>query len=415
MIDPRRPKRDPTPYQKKTGYWYIYFYHRGRTPRVKWVATGIQSRYFKDWRAHIPRSVHVLADQWGRLWREGGYDPWEDEKPGTVTVRKAAEIYLKERNVSPTTIETYRRTLEPFIASLTPGLSVAAVGPKHIRKYVTQPDHKSTTQEIYFNRLRTFFKYCLRKKWIYEDPTEKVDKPAAEQAERRIFLPSEFADIVGAAESDLKTNPQREVVIDAYNLAVATGMRLSELCSRTWGDYDEKRNLIRVDTQPAAGFTCKTDGSRRNIPLFPRALQVLDRRRELRISEDPSEPILLSPRPQVGSPFVYGDWVSRCFTEHRKDSGLPEGTMHDLRHTFTTYALALGIPESKVMKMTGHVKFDTVARYTHIVDELLQEAPANALAQFLPGYESERKPRLLRRIAAFMAGEECEEEPSVLE
>lgn len=77
--------------------------------------------------------------------------------------------------------------------------------------------------------------------------------------------------------------------------------------------------------------------------------------------------------------------------------------IHSLRHTFITYALALGIPESKVMAMTGHVKHDTIARYTHMVEELLQEAPGAALARYLPGYETNRQPVLLRDIAAFLA------------
>lgn len=71
-------------------------------------------------------------------------------------------------------------------------------------------------------------------------------------------------------------------------------------------------------------------------------------------------------------------------TEHRDTAGFPEGTIHDLRQSFTTYVLALGLPESKVMKLTGHVKHDTIAKYTHIIDELLQEAPDEALARHLP-------------------------------
>ena len=59
------------------------------------------------------------------------------------------------------------------------------------------------------------------------------------------------------------------------------------------------------------------------------------------------------------------------------------------------------------MAMTGHTKYDTVRRYTHMVDELLQEAPAAALARYLPGYVPEREPRLLREIAAFMAGSDA--------
>ena len=104
-----------------------------------------------------------------------------------------------------------------------------------------------------------------------------------------------------------------------------------------------------------------------------------------------------------GRRYLDADWISKRLTQHRKQARLASGTLHSLRHIFITYALALGIPESLVMAMTGHTKYDTVRRYTHMVDELLQEAPAAALAWYLPGYDAGRKLRLTREIAALLA------------
>lgn len=391
MSDPRRPKRDPYPYQQPNGYWYILFSQLGKSR--KWVATGIESRYFKDWKAHVPAVVNELASTWGRLWRDGRYDPWEDERPGRVTAEQTVATYLSQKNVAPSTVKAQRTTLEPFIAQFSAGFAVTGIQPKHVRKFVSRPDLKPSPREAYYNILRTFFSYCLEKKWIYDDPMSQVDRPTGGDESRTVFLPREYKRIMRAAHHDAASNSQRDVVLDAYDLAVTTGMRVGELCSRTWADIDLDRRLLRVDDQPICGFKVKTAPSRRNIPLFPRALAVFARRQELRISEDVNEPILISPRPKVGSVFLLADWLSRRFTEHRDAAGFPEGTIHDLRHSFTTYVLALGVPESKVMKMTGHVKYDTIAKYTHIIDELLQEAPDEARARHLPGYKRTQKPR----------------------
>lgn len=219
-------------------------------------------------------------------------------------------------------------------------------------------------------------------------------------------MPAELDRILIAISEDVKKRPERDVCLDAHEMYALTGMRLSELCSRVWDDVDLHRNTIRIDDQPICNFKPKNEASKRTVPLFPRARAVLQRRHEKRISENPLEPVLLAPRHHRGNPFVSGDWLSRTFTEYRDRAGLPAGTVHSLRHTFITYALALGIPESKVMKMSGHTKHDTIARYTHIVEELLQEAPDAALARYLPGYEVSRQPRLLREMATFMAGDE---------
>jgi hypothetical protein len=72
--------------------------------------------------------------------------------------------------------------------------------------------------------------------------------------------------------------------------------------------------------------------------------------------------------------------------------------------------LALGVPESKCMRMVGQVKYDTLAVYTHMIEELLQESPGAALARYLRGRERE-EPVLLREMALFMDGQPLPEKP----
>lgn len=55
----------------------------------------------------------------------------------------------------------------------------------------------------------------------------------------------------------------------------------------------------------------------------------------------------------------------------RENTVLPEGTNHSLRHTFITYALKVGVPDSKVIKMAGHAKLYTPGKYTRVFERLL--------------------------------------------
>jgi integrase len=279
--DPRRPQHDAKPRQRKSGYWSILFYQKFRSPKQNWVPTGIQSRYLDNWKAHVPAEVNRLLVEWTRLWREGKYDPWDDEPPGQVTTKEAIDRFLADHEGAESTKKSYRTTLEPFVAMLSEGLPVASVQSKHVKRYVTQEHLSRLTPRAYFNRLRMFFGYCLEKHWIFEDPIAKVTAPDEPRgSSRSIFLPREFERIMMVAKSDAILNRDREVCSDAYELAMATGMRVGELRSRAWGDIDFERGLIRVDDQPAAGgFTVKNDPSHRGIPMWPRALEILKRSR----------------------------------------------------------------------------------------------------------------------------------------
>lgn len=402
--DPRRPRRDPRLEQKPNGYWYVLFNQRGK-PR-KWVATGIQSRYYDNAAAHVPSEVNELLVYWKHLWRENKYDPWEDEVPGRITVKQAIDRFIADHEGTDSTKKSYRTTLEPFMELLSDGVPVAAVEAKHVKRYVTQEHLSGLTPRAYFNRLRMFFAYCLEKHWIFDDPTVKVTPPAEPRgSSRSIFLPREFERIMTAAQSDVILRPDREVCLDAYELAMATGLRVGELCSRAWQDVDFRRNTIRVDDQPAAEFTVKNDPSRRIVPLWPRAESILRRRHANRISEDQMEPVFLAPRHKTSkTPFLNLDWLSKRFTEHREMAGVAEGVIHSCRHSFISYCLALSVPESKVMRFVGQVKYDTLAVYTHMLEELLQEAPGAALSRYLPGRER-KEPVLLTEIALFMDGQ----------
>lgn len=53
--------------------------------------------------------------------------------------------------------------------------------------------------------------------------------------------------------------------------------------------------------------------------------------------------------------------------------GLSGVRIHDLRHSFASFALAQGIPLAAIGKLLGHANVNTTARYAHLADEYLQK------------------------------------------
>jgi integrase len=63
--------------------------------------------------------------------------------------------------------------------------------------------------------------------------------------------------------------------------------------------------------------------------------------------------------------------------------GLPEITLHDLRHTAATIALLAGVHPTVVGERHGHASTQiTLDRYSHVL-ESMQEAAADAIGRFL--------------------------------
>ena len=50
----------------------------------------------------------------------------------------------------------------------------------------------------------------------------------------------------------------------------------------------------------------------------------------------------------------------------RKEAGLEDVRLHDLRHSFASRALALGESLPMIGKLLGHAKVQTTARYAHL-------------------------------------------------
>ena len=58
----------------------------------------------------------------------------------------------------------------------------------------------------------------------------------------------------------------------------------------------------------------------------------------------------------------------------RKETGLDDVRLHDLRHTVASQAVARGIPLSTVARMLGHADPRMTLRYAHVGDRDLQAA-----------------------------------------
>jgi integrase len=136
--------------------------------------------------------------------------------------------------------------------------------------------------------------------------------------------------------------------------ALATGMRLGEICALRIEDVDLKRKtaLIRDRKDPRNKI-----GNNQTVPLLPAAVEIL-------------KPVI--GERETGSVFgVQADSVSTAFTRACKQTDPPIADLHfhDLRHRATAQFFRMGLDIPRVALLTGHKTWTMLRRYTSIKPE----------------------------------------------
>ena len=143
-------------------------------------------------------------------------------------------------------------------------------------------------------------------------------------------------------------------------LLIQCGCRVSELLHAEWSHFDLERRLWRIPQS-------KT-GKARFVPLSQGALDL--------IAELPRYkgcPYLI-PNPKTLKPWV-GIFMS--WDTARKQAGLADVRLHDLRHSFASLLINSGRTLYEVQHILGHTQVKTTQRYAHLSQDTLLAA-ANA-------------------------------------
>ena len=177
-------------------------------------------------------------------------------------------------------------------------------------------------------------------------------------------------------------------------------MRQGELLGLRWCDVDLQAGIVRVTgtLQRGKGGTVaepKTAHSRRAIWLADPARQVLLAHRD----NVPRECEWVYPN-HAGRPWDARNLVRRMFEPLLARAELHRIRFHDLRHTFCTLMLELGINPKIVSEMAGHASVAiTLDLYSHALPGMHRQA-ANMLGQVLTSGEPfDLAPGSLRRCS----------------
>lgn len=155
-----------------------------------------------------------------------------------------------------------------------------------------------------------------------------------------------------------KANPRTKIDPDAaaaLRLLIFTGARLREILHAKWQDVDLERGVLFVTGKtgrrpvilPAPAAAILAELPHRSVYVFPGALDTVEKP---------------APRADLAKPWAA---VSRR-------AGLEGVRLHDLRHSFASFAAAGGASLPIIGRLLGHTQPQTTARYSHLADDPLR-------------------------------------------
>ncbi|MDE3109747.1 MAG: tyrosine recombinase [Acidobacteriota bacterium] len=293
--------------------------------------------------------------------------------------------YLKyERNASPHTIREYRRDMQQFAKFLTPPgeqtLPLEQIDHRVIREYVGYMYDRKLDKASVARRLasmRTFFKYCVREKYVKRNPARLIATPKLPKRIPEIPTAEEmngFLDDMarGKLTPTAKSHRHRRAAGANANILLkrdraivellyAAGIRVSELVGLNLQDVDRSRQMLRVMGKGR---------KERVVPYGSKAQEALEAywpireqllaRRISRAKKSPEAVFLNSSGARLQDRSVH--------LLVRKYARLANANWnlhpHSLRHAFATHLLADGADLRAIQELLGHVSLSTTQRYT---------------------------------------------------
>jgi integrase len=200
--------------------------------------------------------------------------------------------------------------------------------------------------------LRTIFADAFADGLVDKDPMVRVKNSQVKTEEPQPFTPQEI-------ELILKELPQQGK--NLIQFAQWTGLRTSELIALEWGDIDFNAELIRVRRATVNKHTKqpKTKAGERNVRLFPPALESLHNQKQFTFLVDGR----VFYNPKTDKPWETDAQIRRTlWIPALKKAGVIYRNPYQLRHTYASTLLSLGVNPLWLANQMGHKDWGMIRR-----------------------------------------------------
>ena len=277
---------------------------------------------------------------------------------------------LKRREVKPSTLGAYLQQWKAHIASAFGDEDIEELSRSKSRMQAFVDSYAGrlspkTVKDITIvikNMIRVYYENVLGSAVM---PTMKLKFPESEKQELEVYTKEEQKKLIAW----VKENPSN--LAFGIIIALATGMRIGEICALRWQDVDLDRGIIHVrgtlervlDIERGTGTKLlmsspKSRSSRRDIPILPSVLKTM--KAYAKISRP--DYFVLSGAPKPAEPRTFRNSVNEMMAK----AGVRRLKFHGLRHSFATSMIAAGADLKTTSAILGHSSVEiTMDVYVH--------------------------------------------------
>lgn len=345
-----------------------FFCYRNSERKLRWPKIGCANAMPIDRARKIARELQIAVDQ--------GRDPMQDrqslrDEPSMTDLweaylnqharpkKKASSVREDER--------LWRLHLAPrFATTKVKSLSLAALRKMHADMSGT-PGAANRTLAL----LSTMMSFAVDAEWVDNNPCPRIQR-YPEEAKERFLTDAEAKRLWAALDTD-----RDQCAATIIKTLLLTGARKSEVLAMRWQD-------VSLDG-PAPSWTLqvgeqKSERTKRRVFVRPLDQSVASILREWRSAQ--RTPSLTWVFPSERKRDSHRTCFKYAWNRIRCSVALEDVRVHDLRHSFASFAVNAGETLAAIGGALGHKDLRTTQRYAHLTDKTVRSvvnAVSNAL------------------------------------
>ncbi len=268
--------------------------------------------------------------------------------------------FLKhEKNASPHTLAAYERDLLQVAAYLKErDVRWDKAGNVLLRGFLAELHEKKRKRSTIGRKLaalRSFYDFCVRKRWTSENPAKVLATPKQEKNVPSFLSEDEMTALLDLPRTGKPLDLRDRAMLELF---YATGIRVSELVGIETGDLHFGERLVRV----------RGKGKKERIVPFGRkareALEEYSRARPRLADKAAAEAAFFL---NYRGERLTSRSVQRMVRKRiRRTAVARKISPHSLRHSFASHLLGRGADLRVIQELLGHASLATTQKYTHV-------------------------------------------------
>jgi integrase len=300
-----------------------------------------------------------------------------------ISVQTLVEHYTEKElgedsNKTFATRETYKGYFRKWILPRWGNYRLKDVKSVAVEEWLRSLDLSNGSKAKIRNIMHAVFNHAVRWEWHDKNPITHVRQSAKRMQIPIVLTPDEMDELLLQLEEPTHT---------AVLVAMLTGLRVSELLALKWEDIDFENFEIHVTRSISLQHVgeCKTEASRKPLPLDERLAEALQRWRALCAYPRQEDWVFASPHTNGTQPYWPGTLNRWHLQPAVKAVGI-KGKVgwHTFRRTFATLLKANGEDVKTVQELLRHANIlVTMNLYAQAVTDLKRKAQSRIVDMLL--------------------------------